>query len=225
MDNKEQQILCSWAINADPWTRVVEQKLLDSRVLVTDNAIVKAVVELKPRTFLDIGCGEGWLCRELWKRGFDGWGVDAIAQMVETARCQGDERFVVSSYRDLPLQSFGSIKQFDCFICNFSVLGENTVFEIAQAGQSLLEPNGKIIIQTLHPHIACGELPYENGWRETSWLGIGNEEFHPAPWYFRTVSSWIEEFHRRNYRLLKLIEPIHPKTNSPASILFIFEQQ
>ncbi|MBD2450534.1 class I SAM-dependent methyltransferase [Nostoc sp. FACHB-152] len=225
MDTNEQQILKSWAINAERWTRVVQQKLLDSRVLVTDNAIVKAVVELKPQTFLDIGCGEGWLCRELWERGFDGWGVDAIAQMVETALGNGDERFVVSSYRDLPLQSFGSIKQFDCFICNFSVLGENTVFEIAQAGQSLLEPNGKIIIQTLHPHIACGELPYENGWRETSWLGIGDEEFHPAPWYFRTVSSWIEEFHRRNYRLLKLIEPIHPKTNSPASILFIFEQQ
>ncbi|MBD2498451.1 bifunctional 2-polyprenyl-6-hydroxyphenol methylase/3-demethylubiquinol 3-O-methyltransferase UbiG [Nostoc sp. FACHB-280] len=224
MDTNEQQILSSWELNALPWTRVVQQKLLESRALVTDKAIVEAIVELKPRTFLDIGCGEGWLCRELWQRGFDGWGVDGIAQMVETALGNGDDRFVVSSYRDLPSQRFGSRQQFDCFICNFSILGENTLAEIAHAGQSLLKPNGKIIIQTLHPHIACCEVAYENGWRETSWQGIGNEEFHPAPWYFRTVESWIGEFHLRNYRLLRLMEPTHPKTNKPASMLFIFER-
>ncbi|WP_242051370.1 class I SAM-dependent methyltransferase [Nostoc spongiaeforme] len=123
MDTNEQQILCSWELNAKPWMRVVQQKLLESRVLVTDKAIIEAIVELKPQTFLDIGCGEGWLCRELWSRGFDGWGVDGIAQMVETALGNGDDRFVVSSYRDLPSQRFGSIQQFDCFICNFSILG------------------------------------------------------------------------------------------------------
>lgn len=225
MDKNEQQILDSWAVNAKPWTRVVRDQLLESRALVTDKAIVEAVVELKPQTFLDIGCGEGWLCRELFRRGFDGWGVDAIAELVESARSLGDVRFVVSSYSDLPLQKFGSINQFDCLICNFSLLGERAASEIAQAGKSLLADKGKIIIQTLHPLMACGDSPYCNGWRQTSWQGIGLESFHPAPWYFRTIESWICEFHLKNYRLLKLIEPCHPKTKKPASILFIFEQE
>ncbi|MFN6562933.1 MAG: class I SAM-dependent methyltransferase [Nostoc sp. ChiSLP01] len=225
MDKNEQQILDSWILNAKPWTRVVREQLVESRALVTDKAIVEAVVELEPRTFLDIGCGEGWLCRELFHRGFDGWGVDAIAELVESARSLGDVRFAVSSYSDLPLQKFGSINQFDCLICNFSLLGERAVSEIVQAGNSLLADKGKIIIQTLHPLIACGDSPYSDGWRQTSWQGIGLESFHPAPWYFRTIESWICEFHLKNYRLLKLIEPCHPKTKKPVSILFIFEQQ
>ncbi|MDZ8189053.1 MAG: class I SAM-dependent methyltransferase [Nostoc sp. ChiSLP02] len=225
MDNNEQQILHSWAMNAKPWTRAVRHQLLESRALVTDKAIVDAVVELQPRAFLDIGCGEGWLCRELFCRGCDGWGVDAIAELVESAQCLGDERFVVSSYSDLPLQKFGIINEFDCFICNFSLLGERAISEIAQAGKSLLADNGKIIVQTLHPLLACGDFPYTDGWQETSWQGIGLEPFHPAPWYFRTIESWISEFHLENYRLLKLIEPCHPKTKKPVSILFIFERQ
>ncbi|MEH2067569.1 MAG: methyltransferase domain-containing protein [Nostoc sp.] len=224
MDINEQRILHSWAANAKPWTRVVRNQLLESRALVTDRAIIEAVVELEPRTFLDIGCGEGWLCRELFCRGFDGWGVDGITELIESARCLGDIRFVVSSYSDLPLQKFGSINQFDCFICNFSLLGECALGEIAQAGKSLLANKGKIIIQTLHPLIICDDSPYSDGWRETSWQGIGLESFHPAPWYFRTIESWIREFHLKNYRLLKLIEPCHPKTKKPVSILFIFER-
>ncbi|MFW9263966.1 methyltransferase [Nostoc sp. KVJ20] len=225
MDQNEQRILHSWVVNAKPWTRIVRDKLLESRVLVTDRAIVEAVVDFEPRTFLDIGCGEGWLCRELWDRGFNGWGVDAISNLIESARCMGDIRFVVSSYSDLPSQRFGSINQFSCFICNFSILGERALGEIAEAGQSMLESKGKIIIQTLHPHLVCGDSPYKSGWRETSWTGVGDGSCHPAPWYFRTVESWIAEFHLRNYQLLKLLEPSHPISKKPASIIFIFERQ
>ncbi|YAF94094.1 MAG: class I SAM-dependent methyltransferase [Nodularia sp. CChRGM 3473] len=225
MDNNEQQILHSWAVNAKPWTRIVRDKKIESRILITDKAIVEAVVETQPKTFLDIGCGEGWLCYELFSRGFNGWGVDGISDLIESARCMGDVRFVVSSYSDLPSQKFGVINQFSCFICNFSILGEHTLHEIAEAGQSLLESGGKIIIQTLHPVISCGDFPYENGWRKTSWTGIADESFHPAPWYFRTVESWIHDFHLRNYQLLKLLEPYHPITKKPASIIFIFERR
>ncbi|MEH2441151.1 class I SAM-dependent methyltransferase [Nostoc sp.] len=224
MDKNEQRILHSWAVNAKPWTRVIRDQLLESRALVTDRAIVEAVVQLEPRTFLDIGCGEGWLCRELFCHGFNGWGVDGIAELVESARCFGDVRFVVSSYSDIPSQKFGSINKFDCFICNFSLVGERAIGEIAEAGKSLLEDKGKIIIQTLHPLMACGDSPYSDGWRESSWQGIQLEAFDPAPWYFRTIESWILEFHLRNYQLVKLIEPCHPKTKKPVSIVFIFEQ-
>lgn len=225
MDKNEQQILHSWTLNAKPWTRVVRDKQIESRVLVTDRAIVEVVVELKPKTFLDIGCGEGWLCRELFSRGFDGWGSDGISTLIESAKSMGDVRFVVSSYSELPSQKFGDINRFSCFICNFSILGEHALANIAEAGLSLLEPQGKIIIQTLHPVVSCGESPYENGWRETSWLGVSSEAFHPAPWYFRTIESWINEFRLRNYQLIKLLEPCHPTTKKPASIIFIFERQ
>jgi 2-polyprenyl-3-methyl-5-hydroxy-6-metoxy-1,4-benzoquinol methylase len=225
MDEKEERLIDSWNNNAKSWTRVIRSKQIDSRVLVTDSAILETVIELNPQTFLDVGCGEGWLCRELFSKGIDGWGVDASVDLIEAARHYGDSRFLVSLYSDLTSHRFGDTVDFSCLICNFSILGQRDLAQIASAGRSLLEERGKIIVQTLHPIIACGEAAYVDGWRETSWQGIGDEAFHPAPWYFRTVESWIEEFHARNYRLLKLREPCHPATKKPMSIIFVFERQ
>ena len=225
MDENEEQIIDSWNKNALSWTRVIREKQIESRVLVTEKAILETVIELNPITFLDVGCGEGWLCRELFSKGIDGWGVDASADLIEAARHSGDSRFKVSLYSDLLSPRFGDVTHFSCLICNFSILGQRDLAQIAEAGRSLLEAHGKIVVQTLHPIIAGGEAAYVDGWRETSWQEIGDEAFHPAPWYFRTVESWIKEFHDWNYRLLILREPCHPATKKPISIIFVFERQ
>ncbi|MFN6483422.1 class I SAM-dependent methyltransferase [Nostoc sp. DedQUE03] len=225
MDENEKRILDSWRMNALLWTQAIREQQIESRAIATDAAIVKTVSQLNPRTFLDIGCGEGWLSRQLFSLGIDGWGVDFCADLIEAARHSGDSRFVVCSYSDLASQRFSTINSFSCFICNFSILGESALDEIAKAGHSLLEDKGKIIIQTLHPIIACGDSTYSNGWRETSWQAISDQAFYPTPWYFRTLESWINEFHAWNYRLLNLYEPCHPKTNKPISIIFVFERQ
>ncbi|WP_392476038.1 class I SAM-dependent methyltransferase [Nostoc sp. C110] len=225
MDKNEKQILDSWQMNALLWAQAIRQQQIYSRAIATDAAILKTVSQLNPQTFLDIGCGEGWLSRQLFSLGIDGWGVDFCADLIDAARDSGDSRFVVCSYSDLASQRFSTISYFSCFICNFSIIGECALDEIAKAGHSLLESKGKIIIQTLHPIIACGDSTYSNGWRETSWQTVSDKPFHPAPWYFRTLESWINEFHALNYRLLNLYEPCDPKTNKPISIIFVFERE
>lgn len=225
MDENEKRILDSWQMNAKLWTQAIRNQQIESRAIATDAAIVKAITQLNPRTFLDIGCGEGWLSRQLFSLGIDGWGVDFCADLIETAKDSGDSRFVVCSYSDLASQRFSTINYFSCLICNFSILGECALDEIAKAGHSLLEDKGKIVIQTLHPIIACGDSPYSNGWRETSWQPNADRPFYPTPWYFRTLESWIDEFHALNYRLLNLYEPSDPKTNKPISIIFVFERE
>ncbi|MEH2434516.1 MAG: class I SAM-dependent methyltransferase [Nostoc sp.] len=225
MDENEKRILDSWQMNALLWTQAIRNKQIYSRAIATYAAIVKAVSQLNPKTFLDIGCGEGWLSRQLFSLGFDGWGVDFCADLIEAARHSGDSRFVVCLYSDLASQRFSTINYFSCFICNFSILGECALDKIAKAGDNLLEDKGKIIIQTLHPIIACGDSIYSNEWRKTSWQAIADQPFYPTPWYFRTLESWINQFHALNYRLLNLYEPCDPKTNKPISIIFIFERK
>jgi hypothetical protein len=55
----------SWTNNTDPWTVAVRSGEIESRRLVTNQAIIDAVRSRSPRTGIDIGCGEGWLVRAL----------------------------------------------------------------------------------------------------------------------------------------------------------------
>jgi hypothetical protein len=60
-DFSEAKILDSWRKNAALWTRAIEAQEIESRRLVTNQAIIDAVTSNEPGSVLDIGCGEGWL--------------------------------------------------------------------------------------------------------------------------------------------------------------------
>ncbi|MPW04285.1 hypothetical protein GCT19_01245 [Paraburkholderia sp. CNPSo 3155] len=54
------KIIDSWQRDASPWTNAVRAGEIDSRRLVTDQAVLDAVLACDPATVLDLGCGEGW---------------------------------------------------------------------------------------------------------------------------------------------------------------------
>lgn len=213
------RIIDSWEKNSLPWTTAVREGQIGSRAQVTDRAIVTAILERSPTSVLDIGCGEGWLARELAARNIRVLGVDVIPALVEAARNAGDGDFLTISYADI---AAGKLKaSVDVAVCNFSLIGKESVEGIFKAVPSLLAPQGAFIVQTLHPVIACGDLPYRDGWRESSWAGFGADFTDPAPWYFRTLESWKRLFQDNGLVLQEIRGPIHPKTQKPASIIFV----
>jgi 2-polyprenyl-3-methyl-5-hydroxy-6-metoxy-1,4-benzoquinol methylase len=211
------KIIESWHTNADAWTDAVRAGAIASRKLCTDRAIVDAVAACAPRSVVDIGCGEGWLVRALAARGIPALGVDAIPALVEQARAGGGD-FERLSYAELGAGRLA--RSFDVVVCNFSLLGEQSVLDVFAALPALLNRGGHCIVQTLHPLLACGEQPYMDGWRSGSWDGFGSAFTDPAPWYFRTLESWVRLFDRHGLRLRELREPLHPATGKPASVLF-----
>jgi hypothetical protein len=82
-----------------------------------------------------------------------------------------------------------------------------------------LRGRGRLIIQTLQPLAACGDRPYQDGWREGSWQGFGSEFKDPAPWYFRTLEGWLCMLRRCGFELLELCEPTIPGASEPLSVL------
>jgi 2-polyprenyl-3-methyl-5-hydroxy-6-metoxy-1,4-benzoquinol methylase len=218
-ERDEQKIVQSWQINAGAWTHAVREERIASRKLVTNQAIVDTVLRYHPATVLDIGCGEGWLSRKLAEQGAQVVGIDVVPALIESARQSGGGDFQVCSYEEL---AAGHLRrQFDGIVCNFSLLGNESVMNLFGAMPSLLHDGGHLFVQTLHPHIAGGEAPYTNGWRTGSWAGFGPEFSDPAPWYFRTVASWMKLFCDSGLALVELLEPLHPETNKPASIIFV----
>ncbi|WP_430390275.1 class I SAM-dependent methyltransferase [Dyella sp. 20L07] len=219
IESSEHQILDAWQANADAWERAVRDGRIESRKLVTDRAVVDAVLARSPRRVIDLGCGEGWLARHLAHAGIQVLGLDAVPALVEAAQRQGGGDFRVMSYEDIAAGNLH--ERANVVVCNFSLLGESSVTGLLAAVPNLLEAGGSLIVQTLHPLAVVSEQPYRDGWREGSWVGCGDGFSQAAPWYFRTLGSWVSALAEAGLQLTSLIEPIHPHTGRSASVIFL----
>lgn len=217
---EEALILRSWRSNAAPWIRAIRERRIASRTQLTDREIVGTLRALSARRVLDIGCGEGWLARALSVEGVAVTGVDAVESLIAEARRLGGGTFAALSYADLAEGRFEE-RGFDAAVCNFSLLGGESVEHLCRSVRRYLAPSGHLVIQTLHPVASCGQQPYRDGWRAGSWRGFGAEFTDPAPWYFRTLSSWLALLARCGFRLAGCREPTAPDAAAPSSVIFV----
>lgn len=216
----EAAILESWRANAGGWVTAVREGWIESRRRVTDRAVVEAVLSRAPESVLDVGCGEGWLARELAARGVRVTGVDAVPELVDAARRAGDGHFLLARYADLARVLGGA--RFDVVVCNFSLLGKRSTEDVIRAVPGLLEAGGTLVVQTLHPLAAAESRgPSVSGWRQSEWPVPGALRPDPAPWYFRTPADWADLFESHGLGPIQVREPPDPVTGVPASVLFL----
>ena len=216
----DEKIVDSWRKNAAPWTMAVRNEEIQSRKLVTNSAIVEGVLSLRPKTVLDLGCGEGWLAHRLAAHGITVLGTDVVPDLIAKASdTQSGALFKTLSYEEI---SQGALSgKYDVVVSNFALLGNESVTNLFKTIPSLINPNGSFVVQTIHPVVGCGEFPYIDGWREGSWAGFNSQFTDPAPWYFRTLESWVRLFTSNGFSLQEIKEPINPLTEKIASVLFI----
>lgn len=216
-NSREIRLARSWRTNAAAWTSAVREQKIASRRAGTDAAIVEAVLSERPSRVLDVGCGEGWLARALAVRGCAVVGIDSSPELIAAADGLGGARFEVAAYAQLEERAaeFGA---FDLAVCNFSLLGEDLAAPL-QAVRAVLRDGGRLIVQTVHPWIACGDAPYVNGWRVETFAGFDGEFREPMPWYFRTLASWVETLQAGGFVVERLLEPTDAATGKPLSLL------
>jgi 2-polyprenyl-3-methyl-5-hydroxy-6-metoxy-1,4-benzoquinol methylase len=213
------KVIDSWYTNANAWSEIVRDQGVESRRLVTDAAIVEAVRLGSPRRVLDLGCGEGWLSRRLSQEQIEVHGVDAVPELVRQAQALGGATYEVATYEALASRTFDP--PFDTVVANFSLIGADAVDAVVQRVPGWLVSGGRFVMQTVHPLMAVGELPYRTGWRPGSWTGFPDSFTDPAPWFFRTVGDWVALVASAGLRLEVVQEPLHPSTQRPASLILI----
>lgn len=216
----EETIRRSWEANAEAWTRAVRGEAIESRRLGTEAAVVEALRALAPATLLDVGCGEGWLCRALAADGVACTGTDASAPLLEAARAAGGGRFEQVDYAALA-EGDALPGPFDAIACNFALLGEDIV-PLLRGLRRRLAPGGRLVIQTVHPFSACGDAPYRDGWRSEDFAAFDDAGFAMAmPWYFRTLARWASDLDAAGLCIESLREPGAPGGERPLSLLLV----
>ena len=219
----------SWEANAAAWTRAVRGGAIPSRRAGTDAAVVALCRRLLAEaaagggrpTALDVGCGEGWLARELAAAGADVLGVDGSAPLVEAAReAGGGGRYEVASYEALVADDGAAAGPWSLVVCNFALLGDPLAPLLGALGRRLA-PGGRLVVQTVHPWTAAGDGPYADGWRVERFDAFAERFPAPMPWYARTLGSWIAELRAGGLALLEIEEPLHPDGGRPLSLLLL----
>ncbi len=205
----------SWRSNAASWSRAVREGKIVSRKSVTDAAILNAIVRHKPSNVLDLGCGEGWLCRALSSDVPYRVGVDASPELISLALVIGGADFITLCYADLIANPLAAGSGFDVIVANFSLLDESTRDLISALGHAA-RPDGKLVVQTVHTWNIDGE--YRTGWRTERFEALGEEGWTPMPWFFRTLENWISAF-GETWRLERIEEPCIDKDSFPASLI------
>jgi 2-polyprenyl-3-methyl-5-hydroxy-6-metoxy-1,4-benzoquinol methylase len=214
----EQSIEDSWHANAGKWTGLVRDQRIESRRVATDAAIVTAILEQSPRRMLDVGCGEGWLAGRVAAQGIDVTGFDVSPALIAHAR-EHAGTYLELGYPAFAQEPHRAGADFDVVVCNFSLLGEN-ITPVLRACRRVVVPNGKLLIQTVHPFPDSADTPYVDGWREET-FGAFDGDFAPMPWFFRTIGTWLSQVTAAGFRVIDLREPLHPETRRPLSLLMI----
>lgn len=218
--NKEQHIIQSWHANAQNWIDIIESNAIESRKLVTNKAIIDAVCSSRPTSVWDIGCGEGWMAKGLSGKGINVTGTDVIPELVKKAIERSSGNFYVASYDDIASGKISFPEPFDAIVINFALLGKESTENLLASLPRYLSNNGKLFIQTLHPHIRKTMGDYVSGWKQGSWDGLGDQFTMPYEWYFRTWEDWLHLLTSSGFGKIRTGSTIHPATRQLLSVIF-----
>jgi 2-polyprenyl-3-methyl-5-hydroxy-6-metoxy-1,4-benzoquinol methylase len=159
----EKQISQSWDKLADKWAGGYTEYGDMNREHVIDPIILRLAGLVKGLSVLDAGCGNGYLCRLLAKRGAKVAGIDISKRFIGIAQQREKETplnisYHVGSICDLSMFQAGP---FDVIISNLVLMD---VLDLGKAIKELwrvLKRNGRLIFSIMHP---CFSSSPVHGW-------------------------------------------------------------
>jgi len=216
-------IITTWEHNAEHWIRLMQDHSIPTRTF-TNNAIVSTIKELLVKNVLDVGCGEGWLTRNLVQLGKTATGIDGTATLIKYAKTQGTEPYYHLSYEQIINGVELKGAPFDALVFNFSIYQEEEVVLLFKALKKHLSSKGFLVIQTLHPSfLLLKNLPYKSQWISSAWSGLPGNIKYDHSWYARTYEDWIFLFLKTSYTLHSLKEVVDNR-EQPISMIYILKK-
>jgi 2-polyprenyl-3-methyl-5-hydroxy-6-metoxy-1,4-benzoquinol methylase len=199
------QISKAWDKLAEKWNSFTLDRGDLNRQHIIDPAIFHMLGSVSGLSILDAGCGNGYLCRLLAKRGAKMVGVDISKRFIEIAKQKEKEAPLGIRYYSGTLSNLEMLnsKSFDMVISNLALMDVLNLGKAMMEINRVLKENGRLIFSILHP---CFSISPVHGWvrvppdsqRKEDWI------YWKVDRYFdRSVQVWqyldwpfIYSFHR-----------------------------
>ncbi len=216
------------------WSRVAED--LDSRYneygdvnrqYIIDPHLFDLLGDVENKVILDAGCGAGYLCRLLAKRGARMIGVDLSSKFIEIAGKRERQDPLGIEYYNGSLSDLSIFPgdTFEVIISNIVLIDVRDYKGALAELCRVLKPGGRMIFSILHPCFAspsvCGWLRVpEDSTRvedklyriidryfDTGRFIIYNWFSSPISSYHRTLSDYINTLIEAGFEIRKVVEP------------------
>jgi ubiquinone/menaquinone biosynthesis C-methylase UbiE len=153
----------AWDRGADIWYSRYGDFGDLNRQYVIDPAILEMLGRVEEKRILDAGCGNGYLCRLLSKKGAEMVGVDVSKRAIEIAEdIEKNEpmniEYHVGSVCNL---SMCSDDEFDAVVSNLVLQDLQNIDKAVEELQRVLKPEGKLVFSIMHP---CFSSAPVHGW-------------------------------------------------------------
>jgi ubiquinone/menaquinone biosynthesis C-methylase UbiE len=162
--------------------------------------LLELIGEVHGQTICDLACGQGWIARELARRGAHVTGVDLARQLLTLARRSEEQDPLGIEYFQDNAQSAQTqaSASFDGTICILALMNIPDVGAVFRTVRRILKPGGWFVFAITHP---CFETPHA-AWMRTDEGTVARTVwgyFHESFWTSRNpsgVRGRVGEHHR-----------------------------
>ena len=223
----DEDVAASWNAKADLWDDWYDEEGDSNRKYQSDEVLFDLLGEVAGQRILDAGCGQGYLCRILARRGASVVGVENSQRFYELALgYQAEEPLDIVYHRgsisEMPYLEDAS---FDAIASNYVLMDARDYQGAVREFARVLKPGGVAVVLFLHP---CFHAP-GNGWlrqppdslrREERVRWLVDQYFHrgmvqfnylpfdtPFIYFHRTLSDYYGAFLAAGLRVADLREP------------------
>ena len=172
-----------WASSAPAWIKRMEEEGDFSRRFVLDDPMLARVKAFRPKTALDVGCGEGRFCRMLADLNVSAVGVDPVEKMVAEARRRHETgTYHLGFAEDLPFDDTA----FDLVVAYLSLIDIDFLDDAVSEMTRVLKPGGRLLIANLSSFSTSSAVFGKRRCQDTG------EELRPLGRYLSEEKAWFE---------------------------------
>ena len=110
----------------------------------------------KPRKILELACGTGAVMIKLAQHGYEMWGLDCAAEMLEVARQKADKANQKIKLIQADMLDFTFDEKFDAVLCLYDsinyILDQDELIQVFENTYNVLTPNGLFIFDVTTEH-------------------------------------------------------------------------